>query len=61
MEVSKVTIGQGTTMNHRERRAAAKRLVGKAVCNRHNRDLTLQGTQLICDKCREQYRKEKHR
>lgn len=61
MEVSNVIVGQGTNMNHRERRTAAKRLVGRARCNRHNRDLTLHGTQLICDECLANAHKEKHK
>lgn len=51
MTVSRIVAGAGTNMNHRERRALAKRLVGQAVCKKHQSFMRLQGTQLICDEC----------
>lgn len=60
MTVSKIVAGAGTKMNHRERRALAKRLVGQSVCKKHQVFMRLQGTQLICHKCREDRRIEKY-
>lgn len=60
MTVSKIVAGAGTNMNHRERRALAKRLVGQAVCKKHHVFMRLQGTQLICDECCEVRRIEKY-
>lgn len=60
MTVSKIVAGDGTNMNHRERRALAKRLVGQAVCKKHQAFMRLQGTQLICDECRVERRIEKY-
>lgn len=60
MTVSKIVAGAGTNMNHRERRALAKRLVGQAVCKKHQVLMRLQGTQLICYQCCDVRRIEKY-
>ena len=59
MEVTKVIAGEYTKMNHRERRLLAKKLQPNSKCKKHNRRLSLHGTELICDKCRLEAREQK--
>ncbi len=67
MTISKIEISRessaarGKPMNHRERRIIAKRLVGRAQCDRHGHSLSLHGTTLYCKKCADDIRKAKHR
>lgn len=61
MQVSKIIAGQGTTKNHRQRRALAKRIQPQSMCKKHKQPLTLHGTQLICEECRIKRRQEKAR
>ena len=47
--------------NHRERRILAKKIQAQSLCKKHNKILSLHGTQLICDTCRSKKRLEKQR